>query len=150
MAKKEKVKKTKGEQAPVASTAPTEADAAANTAPAAAVAVKAKKEKKAKDKPQAQQQPNQPMTPEMIAQQQLEQAIRESTDPSARLKKIRSPFNWKSILLSLLILIVVTIGIFYLWAYIKLDKFNFKLVTFDMFDKVGLTWLFDTIGGWFK
>lgn len=164
MAKKEvkkkeskKDKKAAAAEAAAAETAAPAADgAAAPAAETAAPAAQAKAAKKGKGKKGkgANVAADTVVPPELNAQAQLEQAIRESSDPAARLKKLKSPLNLKSILLSLLILIVVTIGIFYLWAFIKVDKFDFVTVTVDMLDQLGITagfqWLGAQITGWFS
>lgn len=90
------------------------------------------------------------LTPEQEVQMQLEQAIKESNDPASRLKKIKSPINVGGCLLSLLLLIVVTIGLVYLILYFQVDKFDFMTITKDMFDKLGITGFFQAIGNWFK
>ena len=51
------------------------------------------------------------LSPEQMTAAQLEQAIKESNDPSTRLKKLRSPLNVRSCLLNVLLLIVFTLGI---------------------------------------
>lgn len=93
------------------------------------------------------------LTPEQLAQRQMEQAIRESTNPSARLKKIKKPITWKSFFLALLFIIVFSIGIIYLWGYCSVDKFDFIVFSSDMLSKLGFTEFFTnigtTIGGWF-
>ncbi len=93
------------------------------------------------------------MTPEQMTVAQLEQAIKESTDPESRLKRLRSPFNVRSCLLNILILIVLTLGVVILWCYLAVDKFNFVTVVKDMSSEFGITqgftWLGDQIRGWF-
>ena len=92
------------------------------------------------------------LTADQLTQAQIEEAIKESQDPSARLKKIRSPFNVRSCLLNILILVVLTIGIVLLCCYIMLDKatFNLLVVIKDIFNKFGITKFFRMIGNWFK
>lgn len=94
------------------------------------------------------------MTPEQMTAAQLEQAIKESNDPESRLKRLRSPFNVRSCLLNILILIVLTLGIVILWCYLAVDKFNFVTVVKDMSSQFGITqgfqWLGDQIRGWFS
>lgn len=92
------------------------------------------------------------LTADQITQAQLEEAIKESQDPSSRLKKLRSPITFKSCLLNLLILIVLTVGIVLLCCFFLLDRetFNLWVVIKDIFDKFGITKFFRTIGNWFK
>lgn len=90
------------------------------------------------------------MSPEQMTAAQLEQAIKESNDPSTRLKKLRSPINVRSCLLNILILVVLTLSIVILWSFFAVDKFNFVTVMSDMMDKFGITKFFTvTIPGWF-
>ncbi len=94
------------------------------------------------------------MSPEQMTAAQIEQAIKESNDPNSRLKKLRNPFNVRSCLLNVLILIVATFAIVILWSFLVVDKFNFVTVMSDMFSKFGITDFFTNIGrtisGWFK
>lgn len=92
------------------------------------------------------------MTAEQLTQAQIEEAIKESQDPSSRLKKIKSPLSVKSCLLNLMILIVLTVGIVLLVCWIKLDKetFNLWVVIKDILDKFKITDFFRSIGRWFK
>lgn len=94
------------------------------------------------------------MSPDQMTAAQIEQAIKESNDPSSRLKKLRSPLNVRSCLLNILILIVVTFAIVILWCYLAVDKFNFVTVMSDMFEKFGISGFFrnlgSTIKGWFS
>lgn len=92
------------------------------------------------------------MSAEEFSQAQMEEAIKESQDPSTKLKKIRSPFNVGNCLINILVLIVLTVGIVLLICYIMLDKstFNLWVVIKDIFDKFGITKFFQTIGNWFK
>lgn len=94
--------------------------------------------------------PTGPLTPEQEVQVQLEQAIKESNDPSSRLKKLKSPLSVGGCLLNLLFLVVLTIGLVYLILYFQVDKFNFVTVTNDMFEKLGISGFFRAIGDWFK
>lgn len=94
------------------------------------------------------------MTPDQMSVAQLEQAIKESNDPQARLKRLRSPINLRSCLLNILALIVITVCIVILWCYLAVDKFNFVTVVKDMSSQFGITqgfqWLGNTIRGWFS
>ncbi len=97
------------------------------------------------------------MTADQMTQAQIEEAIKESQDPSSRLKKLRSPFSVRSCLLNLLILVVLTVGIVLLCCYFMLDKetFNLWVVIKDMLGKVptekhSVLWFFKTIGSKIK
>lgn len=97
------------------------------------------------------------MTAADMTQAQIEEAIKESQDPSSRLKKLRSPLSIRSCLLNILILVLVTVAIVILCCYLLLDKqtFNLGVVLKDMLHKIptekhSVMWLFKTIGNWFK
>lgn len=91
------------------------------------------------------------LTADQLTQAQIEEAIKESQDPSAKLKKLKSPLSIKGCLLNLLILVVLTIGIVLLICYIRLDKetFNLLVVVKDILNKFGITGFFQKIGDWF-
>ncbi len=92
--------------------------------------------------------------PDQMNQQQIEQALRDSSDPESRLKKLHSPISVKSCLLNLLILIVMTLAIVIIWCLVAVDKFNFVTVVKDMSSQFGITqgfqWLWTQISGWFS
>lgn len=90
------------------------------------------------------------LTPEQLTQIQLEEAIKESTDPSARLKKLKSPLSVGGCLLNIFFLILVTLVIVFIIVYFMVDKFNILEVAKDMLDKFGITDFFIAIGNWFK
>lgn len=94
------------------------------------------------------------MAPDQMNTMQLEQAIKESSDPNNRLKKLRSPLNVRSCLLNILILIVLTFLVVLLWTALAVDKFNFATVMGDMMEKFHITQFFKSIGttiaGWFS
>ncbi|MCH5160957.1 MAG: hypothetical protein J1G04_02900 [Clostridiales bacterium] len=93
------------------------------------------------------------MSPEQMTMAQIEQSLKESTDPEARLKKLRSPVNVRSCLLNVLFLIVMTLAIVIIWCVVAVDKFNFVTVVKDMSSQFGITqgfqWLWSQISGWF-
>ncbi len=92
------------------------------------------------------------VTADQMTQAQIEAAIKESQDPSSKLKKLRSPLSVKGCLLNLVILLVVTIVIVYLWLYLfELDKdtFNILTVTKSILSEFGITQFFQRIGAWF-
>ena len=95
-----------------------------------------------------------PLTPDQSASAQLEQAIRDSNDPSSQLKKLRSPISVKNFFLFLLAFIVLTIAIVLVWCAIAVDKFDFVTVISDMSRQYGITQFFQnlwaTMSGWFK
>ena len=112
---------------------------------------KAKEPKKAKEKKGGSKDtPLTSMNPDQMTAEQLEQAIKESQDPDARLKKIKSPLNVKSCLINVLILIVLTLGIVVLWCWLEVDRFDFATVVTDMSDKFGITAAFQGIGDWLQ
>ena len=88
------------------------------------------------------------MSPDQMTAAQLEQAIKESQDPEARLKKLRSPINVRSCLLNILILIILTLGIVILWCWLAVDKFNFGTVFDDMMTQFGIKQAFTTFWNW--
>ena len=93
------------------------------------------------------------MMPEQMSPAQLEQAIKESNDPSSQLKKLKSPISVKSCLFNILMLIVLTLVIVIVWCVIAVDKFNFVTVVKDMSWQFGITqgfqWLGAQISSWF-
>ncbi|MCH5163045.1 MAG: hypothetical protein J1G38_06105 [Clostridiales bacterium] len=88
------------------------------------------------------------MSPEQMTAAQIEQALKESTDPESRLKRLRSPINVRSCLLNILILIVMTLGIVILWCFLAVDKFNFGTVFSDMMSKFGISQAFEGFWNW--
>lgn len=92
------------------------------------------------------------VTPEELTQAQIEEAIKESQDPSTKLRKLRSPVSVRNCLINLLVLIVLTVGITLLCCYIMLDKetFSLSVVVKDIFDKLGVTKVFRAVVNWFK
>ncbi len=93
------------------------------------------------------------MAPDQMTAAQIEQALKESNDPSSQLKKLHSPLSVKSCLLNLLFLIILTLAIVIIWCAIAVDKFNFVTVVKDMSSQFGITQFFQkmwaTIAGWF-
>ncbi|MDE6029838.1 MAG: hypothetical protein K2F90_05940 [Clostridiales bacterium] len=94
------------------------------------------------------------LSPDQMTAAQIEQAIKESNDPNTKLKKLRSPLNWRSCLINLAILIVATFAVVILWCWLAVDTFDFGHVMSDMFSKFGITQFFTnlgkTISGWFS
>ena len=93
------------------------------------------------------------MSPDQMTAAQIEQAIKESNDPTSRLKRLHSPISVKSCLLNILVLIVMTLVIVVVWCAIAVDKFSFVTVVKDMSSQFGITqgfqWLWAQISGWF-
>lgn len=92
------------------------------------------------------------MTADQMTQAQIEEAIKESQDPSSRLKKLRSPLSIRGCLLNILILVVLTVAIILLCCYLLLDKetFNLWVVIKDIFDNFGITAAWDWVVKTFK
>ncbi len=92
------------------------------------------------------------VTADQMTQAQIEEAIKESQNPTSRLKKLRSPLSVRGCLLNILILVVLTVAIVLLCCYIMLDKetFNLWVVIKDMSDKFGITQFFGKVAAWFK
>lgn len=90
------------------------------------------------------------LTPEQMTQVQLEQAIKESQDPSSKLKKLRSPLSVRGCLLNLLFWAILSFGIIFLVCFFMVDIFNFGDIFKDMMNKFGITQFFANIGAWFK
>ena len=112
---------------------------------------KAKKEKKKKGKNAAQAQIDKSkLTAEQLAQLQLEEAIKESTDPSSRLRKLKSPLSVGGCLIMLAIFIVATILIVFFVCSLMVDNFHPLTIAKDMLDKFGITHLFEVIGDFFR
>lgn len=108
------------------------------------------KKKKGKDAAPQMQIDRSKLTPEQLAQLQLEEAIKESTDPSSRLKKLKSPLSVGGCLGMLAIFIVATLLIVFIVCWIMVDTFNPLVIAKDMCDKFGITGFFKAIGDWFK
>ncbi|MDE6618494.1 MAG: hypothetical protein K2K13_05675 [Clostridiales bacterium] len=94
------------------------------------------------------------LSPDQMTAAQLEQAIKESNEPNTKLKKLRSPLNWRSCLINIAILIVATFAVVILWCWLVVDSFDFATIMSDMFSKFGITQFFSnlgqTISGWFS
>ena len=151
MAKKATKKKLKELQNAAAERAAAAGGASAQSSQADAQKGK-KKKKGAKQKISDIQLDRSKMTADQMSQAQIEEAIKESQDPSSRLKKLRSPLSVKGCLLNILILVVLTVAIVILCCYLLLDKetFNLWVVIKDLFDKFGITKAWNTVVGWFK
>lgn len=151
MAKKATKKKLKELQNAAAERAAAAGGASAQSSQADAQKDK-KKKKGAKQKISDIQLDRSKMTADQMTQAQIEEAIKESQDPSSRLKKLRSPLSVKGCLLNILILVVLTVAIVILCCYLLLDKetFNLWVVIKDLFDKFGITKAWNTVVGWFK
>jgi len=142
---------------PMEGMSPATLPAVMNTPPPANTK-KSKKGKKAQ-KQQAQQMAaeqaalEKQMSPEMVAAMQMEEAIKESQNPSLRLKKLRSPFTLRSCLLNILFFVILTlVVVFLVIAFIPsagVDRFNFNVVFMDMWRSFGLNEFFGAIGNWF-
>lgn len=92
------------------------------------------------------------LTADQLTQVQIEEAIKESQDPSSKLRKIKSPLSVSGCLINLLILVVATIGIVIFICWLKLDHgtFNLWVLLKDMLDKFKITDFFRKVGAWFK
>lgn len=147
---KDKKKKNKADTTPLAGNPAADGQAFSSPVPPVANAADGKKKKKEKKKKGADVLQNigaQPdlsqLSPEQISQMQLEEAIKESTNPGMKLKKLKSPLSVKSILLNLLILIILTIvaTFVFIWLF-RVDKFNFGYVAKDMLSDFGISQAF--------
>ena len=111
------------------------------------------KEKKGKKGKKEQAATSAPVSPENMTNAQLEQAIRDSNDPTSALKKIKSPISVGKFFIYLLAFIVLTCVIVTVWCAIAVDKFNFVTVVKDMSYQYGITQFFQniwtTMSGWF-
>ncbi len=92
------------------------------------------------------------LTAEQMTQVQIEEAIKESQDPSSKLKKLRSPLSVRGCLLNIVVLIILTVAIVILCCYLMLDRetFNLWVVLKDIFDKMGVTHVVEVVIDWFK
>lgn len=123
---------------------------AAPPAPADTKGKKGKKEKKKKGKAAQTEIDKTKLTSDQLAQLQLEEAIKESTDPSSRLRKLKSPLSVGGCLIMLAIFIVATVLIVFLVCSFMVDNFNPLTLAKDMLDKFGITHLFEVIGDFFR
>ena len=89
-------------------------------------------------------------TPEQLAQYQLDEALRESSDPASRLRKLKSPISVGGCLLMLLMFVLITIVAVFIICWIMVDRFNPLTLGYDMLDKFGIIKMFQAIGNWFK
>jgi hypothetical protein len=93
------------------------------------------------------------LSPEQMTQLQLEEAIKESQNPSMRLKKLRSPWSVRSCLLNLLFLVILTLAVVFILAWTlpgyKVDKFHFGVLWMNMFEEFGIVGFFNRIGEYF-
>lgn len=93
-------------------------------------------------------------SPENMTNSQLEQAIKDSNDPTSSLKKLKSPISVKNFFLFLLGFILLTFAIVIVWCAIAVDKFDFVTVIKDMSYQYGITQFFQnmwaTMSGWFS
>jgi hypothetical protein len=76
-------------------------------------------------------------------------AISEENDPNARLKKLKSPINFLSCLINVVIMIVGTMAIGLFVCSFFIDDFNLGKVFMDVMTKFGITGFFEMIGRWF-
>jgi len=101
----------------------------------------------------AEQMAMENMSPEMVTQMQVEQAIKESQNPGMKLRKLRSPLNVRSCLLNVLAFVVLTLVIVFLiiafWPGVGVDQFHFPTVIGDMWVQFGFAGFFSMIGNWF-
>lgn len=113
---------------------------------------KAKKSKKNKNNDMLSQPNLSNLSPEQLNQLQLEEAIKESNNPSMKLKKLKHPLSWKSFLLNLLILVLLTLVIAFVWIALKVDNFNFVVVIKDLLNDSGIgpafVGFFTKFGNW--
>lgn len=148
MAKKETKKKLKELKQKA------EANAAAGSSSAAGQQAqpdaKGKKSKKASKKISDEQIDRSKLTADQMTQAQIEEAIKESQDPTSRLKKLRSPLSVKGCLLNILILVVLTVAIVLLCCYLMLDKETFDLgvVVYDMLENFGVIKIWNIVKDW--
>ncbi len=86
---------------------------------------------------------------EQMAQYQLDEALKESFDPSSRLRKLKSPLSVGGCLLMLAIFALVTTLVVFIVCWIMVDKFNPITIAADMLEKFGISpffrWLFGRI-----
>lgn len=69
-------------------------------------------------------------------------AIKESNDPTAKLKKLKSPLSPFGCFINIIFLIVLTIIVGLIICAIMIDKFNLGVVVKDILNKFGIiNWL---------
>lgn len=111
---------------------------------------KGKKGKKNKKIPAQAQIDRTKLTAEQLAQLQLEEAVKESTDPSSRLRKLKSPLSVGSCLIMLAIFIVATVLIVFFVCSFMVDDFRPLVIAYDMLDKFGIVNAWNTVVNFFK
>jgi len=88
------------------------------------------------------------LSPEQMNVAQLEEALKESQNPSMRLRKLRHPINLKSCLLSTLFIILATVGVTIFIIWLMVDVFDFGYVWYDFIDRLGIRDFFRSFGSW--
>lgn len=111
---------------------------------------KDKKGKKNKKAPAQSQIDKTKLTAEQLAQLQLEEAVKESTDPSSRLRKLKSPLSVGGCLIMLAIFIVATVLIVFFVCSLMVDDFRPLVIAYDMLDKFGIVNAWNTVVAFFK
>ena len=114
---------------------------------------KGKKAKAAKNAPAPMltQEQMMSMSPEQLSQMQLEEAIKESQNPSMRLRKLRNPLSVRGCLLNLLFLIILTlVAVFAVIGIFYVDKFNIGVIFNSMMREFRIYDFFNMIGNWFS
>ncbi|MDR2201478.1 MAG: hypothetical protein LBP26_01735 [Clostridiales bacterium] len=87
------------------------------------------------------------LSPDQMNQMQLEEAIKESSNPAMKLKRLKSPLSFKSCLLNILLLAVLTIIVAFVFVWIfKVDRFNPIYIAADMLNDFGITKFFVDLG----
>ena len=121
--------------------------------PTAAPDAKGKKGKKGKKNKNANAQTQidkTKLTAEQLAQLQLEEAVKESTDPSSRLRKLKSPLSVGGCLIMLAIFIVATVLIVFFVCSFMVDDFRPLVLAYDMLDKFGIVGAWNAVVTFFK
>ncbi|MCL2234750.1 MAG: hypothetical protein FWC11_01375 [Firmicutes bacterium] len=88
------------------------------------------------------------LSPEQMNVVQLEEALKESQNPSMRLRRLRHPINVRSCLLSVLFIVLAVAGVTLFIIWLMVDVFDFGYVWFDATYDLGIRAFFRSFASW--
>ncbi|MCL2861165.1 MAG: hypothetical protein FWE22_02000 [Firmicutes bacterium] len=88
------------------------------------------------------------LSPEQMNVVQLEEALRESQNPSMRLRRLRHPINVRSCFLSLLFITLALVGVTIFVIWLMVNVFDFGYVWYDFTTDLGIRDFFRSFGSW--
>ncbi|MCL2375053.1 MAG: hypothetical protein FWC82_00790 [Firmicutes bacterium] len=91
------------------------------------------------------------LSPEQLQELQMKEMIKESQNPAAKLRKLKSPLSVKGCLLNLLAFVVLTLVLTFVFiALARVDRFDLGLLIGSMWEELGFAGFFGAIGEWFS